>query len=293
MNAQNQIANENLTVCIHKKGAMLWSIKDRDGYEYLWQGDPTYWEDRAPNLFPYVARLTDGKYRLEGKTYEMDIHGFAKDMIFNVQQDAKDRIVFFIEDTEKTYAQYPYRFRFEIEYRLERNQLFVDYRVKNNDNRTMHFGLGGHPGFNVPLEKGLEFHDYYLKFEDAECVHRVDFSEDCFVLGTETEFPLDENMYLRLDHRMFDEDAIVLKNVPRSVTLAADRGTKSIRVDYPDMPYLSLWHWPRTEAPYLCIEPWKSLPSRKDIIEDFAEQPDMVALDAGKVYHNEIVITMI
>ena len=28
----------------------------------------------------------------------------------------------------------------------------------------MYFGLGGHPGFNVPLEAGLSFEDYCLEF---------------------------------------------------------------------------------------------------------------------------------
>ena len=69
------IQNEYLTVKIHEKGATLWSIMDKDGTEYLWQGDEQYWKDRAPNLFPYIARMTKGRYTLKGKTYKMDIHG--------------------------------------------------------------------------------------------------------------------------------------------------------------------------------------------------------------------------
>lgn len=48
-------------------GAQLLSIRASDGTECLWQGDPAYWSDRAPNLFPYVARLTEGKYYLDGQ----------------------------------------------------------------------------------------------------------------------------------------------------------------------------------------------------------------------------------
>ena len=60
------IRNEELSVDINTAGASLWSIKDKDGTEYLWQGDKTYWGDRAPNLFPYIARMTDKRYRLFG-----------------------------------------------------------------------------------------------------------------------------------------------------------------------------------------------------------------------------------
>ena len=48
-------------------GAQLLSIRASDGTECLWQGDPAYRSDRAPNLFPYVARLTEGKYYLDGQ----------------------------------------------------------------------------------------------------------------------------------------------------------------------------------------------------------------------------------
>ena len=53
------IQNEALAVTIASKGAELQSIRSKDGTEYLWQGDPAYWTSHAPNIFPYVARLTE------------------------------------------------------------------------------------------------------------------------------------------------------------------------------------------------------------------------------------------
>jgi len=52
------------------------------------------------------------------------------------------------------------------------------------------------------------------------------------------------------------------------------------------MEYLGIWHRPFTEAPYVCIEPWTSLPARKDIVEDFSTQPTLLSLEAGKRYSN-------
>ena len=72
------IQNQELSVTVSDFGAELRSIRSKDGTEYLWQGDPTFWKDRAPNIFPYVARLTEGKYSLKGREYQMKIHGFVK-----------------------------------------------------------------------------------------------------------------------------------------------------------------------------------------------------------------------
>ena len=64
------LENDSLKVQVNSHGGELWSIQTKDGAEYLWQGDEAYWKDRALNLFPYIARLTEGKYMLDGKTYD-------------------------------------------------------------------------------------------------------------------------------------------------------------------------------------------------------------------------------
>ena len=56
------IQNTCMSVTVHEQGAQLWSILSSDGTQYLWQGDPKYWADRALTIFPYVARLWQGTY---------------------------------------------------------------------------------------------------------------------------------------------------------------------------------------------------------------------------------------
>ena len=161
---------------------------------------------------------------------------------------------------------------------------------KNADEKTMYFGVGGHPGFNVPFEKGTNFEDYYLEFASEKSVKRVGFSEDCFVTGEMTDFPLEDGVRLPLSHDMFDDDAIVLMNMAPSVTLKSRMSTKKICVTYPNMSYLGIWHMPKTDAPYICIEPWSSLPSRKDVVEDLETQPNLISLESGCEYENEFMI---
>lgn len=286
------LKNECLTIELHEKGAMLWSIKDADGNEYLWQGDEKYWANRAPNLFPYIGRMTEGKYTLQGQTYQMNIHGFARDMFFEAQQISDTHILFTIKNTEETYKQYPYQFLFTVSYILENNKLKIQYHVSNHDEKTMYFGVGAHPGFNVPFETNTVFEDYFLQFDSVSDAKRVEFSDDCFVSGEFTEFFLDDENSLPLRHGLFDYDAIVLTDMAQKVTLMSKKGHKGISVTYPGMKYLGLWHRPKTDAPYICIEPWSSLPSRKGIVEDLASQPSMLALNKGCEYNNQIVIEL-
>lgn len=65
------IANDSLRITINDLGAQLWSIQTADGTEYLWQGDPRYWSDRALNLFPQIGLCTNGKYTLHGREYSL------------------------------------------------------------------------------------------------------------------------------------------------------------------------------------------------------------------------------
>lgn len=286
------ISNETLTVKIDSLGGELQSIT-KDGAEYLWQADPAYWSGKAPNLFPYVGRLTGGKYQAEGKTYEMSIHGFVKNSELAVAEQSQGKIVFQLEADEKTLECYPYHFVYRIVYELEGGVLRTVYEVKNTDKKTIYFGIGAHPGFCVPLEDGLQFEDYCLEFapeNEYDGIIKVGLSDTCFPDGTDAPFVPEEEGRITLKHSLFDRDAIVLTHMPKAITLKSDKGNRSVTVSYPDMDYLGLWHKPHSDAPYVCIEPWKSLPSRQDVVEELSTQPGLVRLEAGTQYVNCVSI---
>lgn len=276
------IENEHLQVIVSDAGAELMSIRATHGTEYLWQGDPAYWSDRAPNIFPYVARLTNGCYTYQGKTYHLPIHGFAPTAKYIVTETSKTSVTFTLESNPEFYEMYPFLFRFHLRYYLEDAALHVEMKVENLDEKAMYFGLGGHPGINVPMEAGLVFEDYFLEFPETQ-LRRVEFTPACFITGKEDPFPLVNNR-LPLRHDMFDDDAIVLKGVPGEVTLRSEQGQRAVTLIAPDLPVYGFWHMPKTDAPYICLEPWSSLPSRQDVVEDLETQPDLIRLDAGKTY---------
>lgn len=286
------IQNGVMRVAIDSMGAQLMNITADDGTEYLWQGDPAIWQGRAPNLFPYVGRLTGDTYTLGGKEYQMTHHGFAKLSDFSVTEQREDAVTLAITDTPETRSMWPYAFSYSVSFSLSGATLTVTYRVENRDERTMHFGLGAHPGFNVPLEAGKSFTDYRLTFAQPCRPNLVELSPAYMISGQESPFPLEEGRVLRLRHDLFDDDAVILKHADRTVTLSAGEGTRGVTVSYPGMGYLGIWHKPHTQAPYVCLEPWVSLPSRQDVVEDLAQQSDLIWLEPGKVYENPWTITI-
>ena len=58
------IENEQLICSIDSHGCELKSVKDKaTGKEYMWNGDPEYWNRTSPVLFPFVGAVRDKKYR--------------------------------------------------------------------------------------------------------------------------------------------------------------------------------------------------------------------------------------
>lgn len=286
------IENDFLRMTIDDVGAQMMSITAADGTEYLWNGDSAYWGGRAPNLFPYVGRLTDDTYTIDGQSYEMKRHGFSRRMAFETQKQAPDKVAFRITATEETKAAYPWEFAFSVAYELDGGTVSITYCVENRDRRDMYFGLGAHPGFRVPLEAGRRFEDYRLTFGRPCRPWRVEMTDACMIGGQETPYPLVNGVDMPLRHDLFDRDAVILKNMDRTVTLSAGEGTRGLTLSIPRMRYLGVWHTPKSDAPFVCLEPWVSLPSRENVVEDLSQQFDLISLAPRQRYENRWTVTI-
>ncbi|MBC5580727.1 aldose 1-epimerase family protein [Anaerofilum sp. BX8] len=287
------ISNEHLIVACDTLGGELQSIRDAStDLEYLWQGDRAYWGRRALNLFPLVGRLYEKTYTLHGTPYPMQIHGFLPHARMELATIAPDRCRFTLSDSTATWEVYPFSFCFSIEYWLSGCTLQIGFEVENRSPETLYCAMGGHPGFNLPLEEGLRFEDYEIRFP-APCLPQlVEFSPAVLCTGTRTAYPLQEGCRLPLRHSLFDQDAVVLAGTPRCAELSSPRGNHGIRVEYPQMPYVGFWHKPGVEAPFLCIEPWSALPGREGVVEELSLMADLTAVPAGGRFVNRWSITV-
>ncbi len=284
------IENELVKVEISDKGAELQSIALKsDGFEYLWQGDPKYWKGRAYNLFPFCGRLFESKYKYNGQIYEIPSHGFVRSSLLEAEKISDSKIVFTLMPNDETRKMYPFDFEYSITYTLNGTSLSTEYSVKNNGEKDMYFAVGGHPGFNVPLNAGERFEDHYLEFDCVRPAKKRIYTP-YYNTGRTEPYPLKDGKIFSLDHSLFDIDAVFLTDVCKAVTLKSNNGEKSVRVEYPDMSDLGIWHAPKTDAPYVCIEPWSSTPGMDGVIENIEEMAHMTRLAGGKAYRNEFRI---
>lgn len=289
---EHTIDNGPLHVTVAEQGAQLMSIRTAGGTEYLWQGDPAYWPDRAPTLFPFIGRLTQNRCRCYGTEYPMGIHGFAVQSPFTLSEISNSHMILQLASNSETLSQYPFAFLLRITYRLEESSLHVSYAIENRSERTMPFAIGGHPGFRVPLMEDETFTDYVLEFSQRCQPDRVGFTPAVYLSGLDAPYLLEDGRRIHLRHDLFDEDAVILKNMDRQITLRSVKTGRGVTVSYPQMPYLGIWHMPNTDAPYVCIEPWTSLPARQDVIEELTCKSDMIQLEPGGIYNNQWTISL-
>ena len=284
------IKNQKLTVQISDLGAELQSITDESGVEWLWQGDAAYWEDRAPNLFPFCGRLWNGLATVNGAPCHMDLHGFFRKRVAAVRQISDTEIEFTQIDGEDTRGRYPFAFEVKIRYVLEENRLAVQAEITNTGNRMMPYGYGGHPGFSTSFAGGRT-EDYYLEFPVGGDAKALCFCPgNCYITGGTKDFSLRDGRRFDLNDEFFAMGSAFLCDVPDRITLRSRLSDRSLTLHYPDFPYLGFWKVPG--GAYICVEPWCSLPATLGENTEFYDKKDLMRAEAGetKVHRYEIEI---
>jgi galactose mutarotase-like enzyme len=286
--ATTKIENEFISATVESRGAELQSLT-RDGLEYLWQGDPESWERRSPVLFPIIGALPGGRYTVDGVEYELGNHGFARERSFSVSRQDASSVELQTQADEESLRIYPYRFELRLLYQLKGPRLALTYTVRNLDERPILFSIGGHPGFNVPLEPGLEFQDYRLRFEKNETVDRR--LKAAFLTG-QTEAFLRNETTSPLSHNLFERGPVILQGLrSKEVTLESSKARRSVTVDFEGFPYLGIWsHLSR--PPFVCIEPWYGVDSTVGDPPDYQKKEGLERLEVGEVFSATFGITL-
>lgn len=286
------LRNSEIEVQVSSKGGELVSLRDTEQTEYIWIGDARYWKRHAPQLFPCIGRLTNNQYSMDGALHEMGQHGFLRDYELTKVEESETSLHLQLQSDASTQQFYDRDWTVDIFYSLCGKTLSVKFQVRNCDTRTMRFGYGIHPGFNVPLNPALRFEDYRLDFHEASIPKQMELTERYTISGGMHDYALEEGRYLPLQHSLFDHDAIILKDMPHTVTLGSQKDEKKVTVAFPDMPYLGIWHAPETDAPFVCIEPWSSLPSTDGVIDEFETKPDFTTVEPEETYTNRWSISI-
>ncbi|MDO5310919.1 MAG: aldose 1-epimerase family protein [Clostridia bacterium] len=275
------IKNEYLTVMFKSKGAEIASVKNCEGKEYIWCGDPDVWAGQTPVLFPICGGLMNDKFSVNGKEYTLEKHGFARHMEFECEKAEDNEAVFCLRDTEETLKQYPFHFEFRIIYTLSGKSIKVTYETKNLNNETMYFSVGGHEGYACP--EGIE--EYSICFDKPQTLERVVLNGN--YLSDKTERVIADSDTLPLKYDYFESDALVFKNVEfEKAALVKNDGTSRIEVSFPGHKYFLIWTKPG--AKYICLEPWCGIPDGENAGGDISRKEGIISVEAGEintVYH--------
>ena len=273
------IQNQRLAVQVEDLGAQLASIRTPDGEEYLWQGDPDIWARRAPILFPFIGRLREESYDLDGTAYAISTHGFARDMAFPVTDQEPDRISLRLTDTPETRRVYPFAFSLTVTYALEGNRLVKSHRVENRSDRDMLYELGAHDGFRVPGP----MKEWSVRLPGLEAVRLYGMDGQLMVTPPGEPIPLTEGA-LPLTPASFGLDTLILDSPPGARAVLTDPlGRPRVAVTFLDFPYLGLWTADKPfETGYVCIEPWSSLPDATFVGRELGDKAGVRRLAPGE-----------
>ncbi len=287
------IENKHLRVKVDTAGAQLQSLfSKKTNTEYLWQGDPAYWAGRAYNLFPFIGRRFKNTYVYQGESYPSRLHGLARYYLFRLEKRTATKLVFLFTENEETLGEYPFRFEYRVCFELKGDTLYTRYQVTNTDEKTLYCTFGGHPGINVPFGNG-SFEDYYLEFAQKTNVHRQLLTEsDRFMADKAVPYPLQDGTKLPLRHDLFDHDALILSNTAREVSVKSDLESNYVTARFEDFKYVGFWHPAETDAPFVCVEPWGSLPATDNVTEVLETKADMHCVAPGKTARAAFSLTI-
>jgi galactose mutarotase-like enzyme len=277
------ISNSILKASIKHAGAELFSLKDTQENEYIWEGNPDFWGKHSPVLFPIVGTLKNNAYTINGKEYHLPRHGFARDMDFELIEKIENKAVFSLQSSEETLQKYPFEFELQLIYTLNENALELEYKVINKGKEKMPFSIGAHPAIALPDH----FENYALQFEKEENLKYYLLEND--LISSKTKILETKNNLVSLNYELFKNDALIFKTLESKSLTILNNSKPYVKVDYYDFPSLGIWT--KENAPFICIEPWLGYSDTDENTGDLYQKEGILTLEANKDFSAKFSIT--
>lgn len=284
----------NLEIITTPSGAELTSIKYH-GEEFLHQGEKVldsngkvYWKRRAPILFPIVGSLKNNTTIINGEKFEMLQHGFARDMKFDILKISEREHIYVLKYNQETLKMYPFKFELYVSYLIDNNKLIVKYKVKNLDDKTMFFGIGGHPAFAINLKENK----YRLEFDEKEenaKFYQLDNGLISYKNNYINKSIMSNEKSISIGKDTFTHDAIIMGNLKsKKIRLIENNNTRLV-LDFTGFKYLGIWS--KKNAPFICIEPWYTTADYTDSNSIFEEKKENIKLEENEEFECSYSIT--
>lgn len=274
------IKNNALHVEINSLGAQIMSIK-KNGEEFLWQGDKTYWENRAPILFPLVGRIENDNITIDGKECNMTKHGFIRDYEWQVAESSDDKIIFKITYNDEFLKKYPFKFEVIAEYWLENSDFKQKYTVKNIDNKKMCYGFGLHPAFFCNKNPDEKFEDFSIDFNKKIDFNTCTYTEKMMVDCTNKVQIMNDESTLNLTEKLFEKDAIITMDVNFDTVSILNKNKGKV-LDFKFSGFDIFAIWKPNNAPFVCLEPWTTISGNYPYKQNYEQNNTTKFLEVGE-----------
>ncbi len=272
------IRSGELTVAVNAWGAEIKSV-EKDGREYLWQGEKGIYQRTSPTLFPIVGRFLSDTYYVGDRDYHMELNGIALEENFKTVSVSGGSVTFLLEANDRLLKSYPFPFRLFVTYTAAGSTLKTDYRVENNGSGPMPFCVGCHTAYRWPLRDEDAPEDYRLRFEQEEQLRSFN------PFGWRQDFV--SGRIRPLSHSLFANYTRSLTGIRSEwIQLESVRHSHGIRIHRSAFPFLAIWTLPIEEARMVCLEPCTGIHAGDTGCTHLEDREGAIVLAPGEKWEN-------
>ena len=255
------IENEYLKVGVTLNGGSLTSIFDKvNNKELLYQKDVRSWMGQDVVIFPVIASLKDRECVYEGITYSMKNHGLIRYNRLDVVTHKTDELVLGFKYNNDTLKQYPFKFNFEVCYKLNLKELTIEYRVYNIDNKDMYFNVGGHPALIVDgyeESNKFVFNNVRLEFKEEYNTKQYVLNEVGNLISHTLDVKLPKEMIITKE--LIEEHKTLIYDVKDIDEVILKTNNRRYVFNISKCDILAIWS-KEGFGNFLCVEPWWGIP---------------------------------
>jgi len=269
-----KLRNDIISIEIAAHGAELVSLV-KDGREYMWNADASFWNRHAPILFPAVGKPFNNELHIDGSVLTMKQHGFARDSEFGrLPVDSPDNIRLRMLPNALSDS-YPYPLALECSYRIVGKRVEVTWTVDNLGDRPAFFQIGAHPGFMLPDYNIADAIHGYVEYYDNEG-HPVSPVVTSYLkdgnrlpLATPRNIPA----VMPIEDDTFSADALMFENGQVATAVLCDKeGHKVLSVSCPQAEAYGIWAPHKPGCPFVCLEPWCGICDTHGFTSDISQR---------------------
>ena len=197
-----------------------------------------------PVLFPICGPLAGGNCQINGNTYSMKQHGFARNLPWQVVekdiQENQASISLELKSSDITLAQYPFDFFVRLTYKITAKGLVIDQKYENLSQEKMPFYAGFHPYFVAPEKSAVELFVAANEYND-------------FLTGTKKAVEAIVNF-----EQVPEVNGAFHKVKENRIRFSNFGLERAIEITF-EPPYKHIVIWGLKDKPFICVEPWMGL----------------------------------